>query len=88
MANGFDAGFVDKEEIRLQLYDHIAETAFVNTDAYPLTDFRHVSDLLDTKYKAKIVWLIREAAVSLIMTAFIYQRLSEAGPANFDSKSR
>lgn len=79
--NGFDSGFVDKEgKFVFSFMTYIAETAFVNTDSYPLSDFKNVGDLLDPKYKGKIAWADpRGGGVPEIMTAFIYQRLGEVG---------
>lgn len=79
--NGFDSGFMDKERAYVfGFMTYIAEIAFVNTDVYPLNEFKSVKDLLDPKFKGKIAWVDpRTGGVPDIMTAFVYQRLGEDG---------
>lgn len=79
--NGFDSSFVDKEgKFVFSFMTYIAETAFVDTNVYPLSKFKHVKDLLEPEYKGKIAIADpRRGGVPEIMTSFVYQALGEKG---------
>lgn len=79
--NGFDAGFVDKEnKYVFSFMTYVAEIAFINTDVYPLSEFKNVKDLLNPKYKGKIALADpRNGGVPEIMAGFIYRTLGEDG---------
>ena len=80
-AGGFEASFLDKEQSYVfGFMIYIAEIAYVETRAYPLSTFKSVRDLLDPKYKGKIAWVDpRTGGVIDVMTGFVYQRLGADG---------
>jgi iron(III) transport system substrate-binding protein len=78
---GLDAAYLDKaEKFVFGFMIYIAESAYINTSAYPLDDFKSVRDLMDPKYKGKIAWVDpRLGGVIEGMVGFIYHSIGPDG---------
>jgi iron(III) transport system substrate-binding protein len=78
---GLNAAFLDKaEKYVFGFMIYIAETAYINTSIYPLSNFKSVRDLMDPKYKGKIAWVDpRIGGVIEGMIGFIYHSVGPDG---------